>query len=152
DLLPSSEVIRTGPDTAPVINPLPDGMEGFNRSASGLNHGLYLAFMRPLAIGWGAITPQGLRDCIRNMAYNISFPVRFFGTLLQGELGASGEEIVRFILNSTIGIAGLFDPASGIGMPKHDEDFGQAFGAWGIPPGGYFVWPLLGQDSDGRDF
>src|SRR5262249_42825183 len=103
------------------------------------------------AKGWRFITPVALRDSFKKMAYNLAFPVRFFGCLLQAKFVATLQETERFLVNLTVGLLGLFDPATKWNIPKHDEDFGQAFGAWGIHPGGYFVWPFWGSSS-GRDF
>jgi len=106
--------------------------------------------LRPVARGWKFITLQAMRDSVSRFFYNAAFPSRFVSELGQGKGGEAGNEAGRFIVNSTVGIGGLFDPATHFGFTRSDEDVGQMFGRWGIPPGPYLVLPLLGP-SDPRD-
>jgi phospholipid-binding lipoprotein MlaA len=101
----------------------------------------------PLARGWKFITPSVLRRSISNAQRNLSFPQRFVATLGQAEFEKAGTELGRFLLNSTVGVAGLFDPASRIGMPKYEEDLGKMLARWNVPPGGYIVLPVLGPST-----
>jgi phospholipid-binding lipoprotein MlaA len=121
-----------------------DPIEPVNRGLFGFNDGLDVWVIEPAARGWKAITPQGLRKSVDRFFSNLRFPVRFVGTLAQGRLLDSGEELGRFVLNTTVGIAGFFDPASLIGLQLNDEDLGQALGSWGLGPGPYVVLPILG--------
>jgi phospholipid-binding lipoprotein MlaA len=82
--------------------------------------------------------------------FNWRFPSRFVSSVGQGDATKAVTEVGRFVVNTTIGIVGLFDPATSIGLARYDEDVGQMFGRWGIPPGPYWVIPLIGP-SDPRD-
>jgi phospholipid-binding lipoprotein MlaA len=103
--------------------------------------------IEPAARGWRAVTPQGFRDAVERFFDNLEFPVRLLGCLTQGRIAASGQELGRFLVNSTAGVAGLFDPASRIGLEPHKEDLGKSLGIWGLGPGPYLVIPVLGSSS-----
>ncbi len=124
-----------------------DPLEGFNRVMFTFNDRLYFWILKPVARGYRFLVPEPIRVGVRNFFTNLMFPVRFVNCLLQGKLGASGEELSRFLLNSTVGLAGLMDPASYDRMPSHDEDFGQTLGVYGFGTGWYLVWPFLGPSS-----
>lgn len=136
-----------GPDGRPIRDPY----EGSNRVAFAFNDGLDRYVLNPLAEGWRFITFHEMRVALDKLFYNLRFPVRFVSTLGQGKGIAAGSELGRFLINSTVGIAGLWDPATRIGLDQHDEDLGQMFGKWGIGSGPYWVVPLLGP-SGPRDF
>jgi phospholipid-binding lipoprotein MlaA len=88
---------------------------------------------------------------VSNFLTNLNQPVVFANTILQGKPGAAIDTFARFALNSTIGVAGIFDPATTMDVPEHNEDFGQTLGVWGVPNGPYLVLPFLGS-SNLRDF
>lgn len=127
-----------------------DPIEPFNRGIFWFNDRLDVFLFEPLGKGWKLITPKAARDALERLFTNLRFPVRLVGSLLQGELVNAGEETGRFVVNSTVGIVGLFDPATAWGLELHDEDFGQALGHWGTPPGPYLVLPIFGP-SNARD-
>ena len=128
-----------------------DPIEPVNRAFFAFNDGLDVVLLEPAARGWRfVLRPPGLRAVDRFFT-NLEFPIRLVGNLLQLEVAQSGEEIGRFVVNTTVGIAGFFDPASRIGIGIHREDIGQAFGNAGIPPGPYLMIPILGP-SNPRDF
>ena len=127
-----------------------DPLERMNRGTHWLNDRFDVFLLEPIAKGWEFVTPEQGRLRLRKFFTNLRFPVRFVGTLLQAKLRASGDEVGRFVVNSTVGLLGFFDPASHWGIGFHDEDFGQALGAWGTPPGPYLVLPLFGP-SNPRD-
>ena len=112
------------------------------------------AVLEPVARGYRAVTPRPLRQGILNFLRNLRGPVIFVNDVLQGEIGRAGATAARFGVNSTIGIAGVFDPASSMGLERHDEDFGQTLAVWGVEPGPYIFVPLLGpttvRDGAGR--
>ena len=127
-----------------------DPWQGMNRPIFGFNDGLDRHVLGPVARGWESITPEGMRDSIAKFFYNAAFPSRFVSNVGQAEGQQAMIEVTRFLVNTTVGIAGFFDPATRWGLPRRDEDIGQMFGRWGIPPGPYLQIPLFGP-SDPRD-
>ena len=128
----------------------PDPYERPNRSIFGFNEGVDDYVLDPLAHGWQAITFEGLRKSVNKFFINLGFPRRFVANLGQGQVKEAGSELGRFVLNTTVGLVGFFDPATHLGMKRYEEDFGQMFGRWGIGTGPYWVLPLLGP-SNPRD-
>jgi len=128
-----------------------DPVEGLNRPFFSLNDGLDVYVIEPTAKGWRFILRGPGTRAVDRFFTNLEFPIRFVGNLLQAEGYHATEEFGRFLVNTTVGIAGFFDPATPIGLGLYEEDVGQAFGSWGIGPGAYLVIPLLGP-SDVRDF
>lgn len=128
-----------------------DPYQGVNRAIFGFNEGVDRFLVAPLARGWTFVTFEAMRESLDRFFENLGFPVRFGASLGQGKLAGAGHELGRFATNSTIGVLGLFDPASRLGLRRSDEDFGQMLGAWGVPAGPYWVVPLLGP-SNPRDF
>jgi phospholipid-binding lipoprotein MlaA len=132
-------------------NPNPaDPWQGSNRKVFDFNEGADRYVLRPAARGWTAITFDGLRDSLAKFFYNAAFPSRFVSNLGQGEAQQALIEIARFGINTTVGVVGFFDPATGWGIARRDEDAGQMFGRWGIGGGPYMVLPILGP-SNPRD-
>jgi phospholipid-binding lipoprotein MlaA len=127
-----------------------DPYEGMNRAFFSFNRGIDRWILDPLAAGWTFITPKAVRVSLDKFFINLQFPRRLLANLGQGQVVEAGSELGRFLLNTTVGIVGLFDPASHLGMKLYDEDFGQMFGAWGIPAGPYWVIPVFGP-SNPRD-
>lgn len=130
--------------------PPQDPWEGFNRGVFRFNEAADRYVVRPVAMGWTFVTFEGLRLSVKRFFFNAKFPSRFVSSLGQGEGGMAADEAGRFIVNTTVGLAGFFDPATHFGFPRHDEDIGQMFGRWGIPPGPFLMLPLLGP-SNPRD-
>ena len=128
-----------------------DPWQGMNRPVFRFNEGVDRFVLRPVSRGWTFITFEGLRDSVAKFFYNTAFPSRFVSNVGQAEGQQAMTEVARFLINTTVGVAGFFDPATKWGLPRRDEDIGQMFGRWGIPPGPFWVVPLLGP-SDPRDF
>jgi phospholipid-binding lipoprotein MlaA len=124
-----------------------DPWEGMNRLTFGFNDALDVSLLEPTATGWEWVTFEGLRLSIDKAVHNLRFPVRLVGNLAQGELRATGTETARFTINSTVGLLGFFDPARHWGIEKHEADFGQAMGVWGVPAGPYLMLPIFGPSS-----
>jgi phospholipid-binding lipoprotein MlaA len=126
-----------------------DPLEGFNRAIFVFNDFVLEYAARPLSAGYTFVTPEFMREGISNFFYNLNFPVRFANNLFQGKPLAAGVEMSRFILNSTAGLGGLFNPAAKLEtvVPVGDEDTGQTLGVWGVGEGLYVVWPLLGPKT-----
>ena len=127
-----------------------DPWERVNRTTYKFNDKLDKAVLRPVARGYVKITPRFVRTGVSNFFDNINYTVVMVNDLLQGQVKAFFNDTSRFVLNSTLGIGGLFDPATAAGLDKNDREFGQTLGKWGVPKGPYFVIPILGA-SDVRD-
>ena len=127
-----------------------DPIEGFNRAMYAFNEGLDTAIIRPVAVGYDNVMPSPVRTGVSNFFGNVADVFIAVNNLLQGKVPEAASDAGRFLVNSTVGILGLFDVATGMGLEKHDEDFGQTFGRWGIGPGAYVVVPFFGP-RDVRD-
>jgi len=128
-----------------------DPFEGFNRSMYSFNDGLDTVIVRPVSNAYKAITPDPVRTWVRNFFANIEDVFIGVNNMLQGKFVDGWTDWVRFAFNTTLGIAGINDVASEMGLEKHNEDFGQTFGRWGIGSGPYLVLPFFGPSS-ARDF
>jgi len=120
-----------------------DPWEGFNRKIFWFNDKLDIYMLRPIAVAWDFVLPDLVQTGIRNVFQNARFPIVFVNDLLQAKPVQAGQDLGRFVVNTTVGIGGLWDPAKRIGLPGNNEDFGQTLGYWGVPPGPYLVLPFL---------
>lgn len=127
-----------------------DPLQPVNRVTFQFNQKADHYVIRPIAQGYEKATPQFVRTGVTNFFNNLFYPQTIVNDFLQAKFERGGKDIGRLVVNSTFGILGLFDVAKYWGMPKHDEDFGQTLGYWGVQPGWYLVLPLLGP-SDVRD-
>jgi len=117
-----------------------DPIEPVNRAIFAFNLEIDKAFLKPAAQGYRAIVPEPGRDAVRNFVNNIQEPVTFINDMLQLEFDRAGSTFGRFIVNSTIGIGGVFNVA---GIEAHNEDFGQTMAVYGVPSGPYLVLPFI---------
>jgi len=124
-----------------------DPLEGYNRAMFGFNDGLDRAVIKPLASGYKAVMPEFARIGVTNFFANLGDLWIGINNILQGKVGAGVSDFGRFALNTTAGVLGLFDVASNAGLEKHNEDFGQTLGRWGVGSGAYLVLPILGPSS-----
>ena len=124
-----------------------DPIEGFNRAMFAINDGVDQAVIRPVAVGYDTVMPSPLKKGVTNFFGNIADLFIGVNNLLQGKVSNGVSDFGRVLVNSTVGLLGLIDVASDIGMEKHNEDFGQTFGRWGIDSGAYVVLPLLGPST-----
>jgi len=125
-----------------------DPLGTYNRAMTTFNDTVFTYALNPLSKGYAAITPEPIRQGVSNFIHNILFPIRFTNNILQGKFQNSSDELERFIVNSTVGIAGLFDPASTyMHIPAHNEDFGQTLGHYGVGAGFHIVLPFLGPSN-----
>ena len=124
-----------------------DPWEGMNRKIHGFNDVADRWVLKPMARGYRWTLPDGARRSVGNFFQNLSEPANSIHQMLQGKPARGVSDFGRFLINSTVGIGGLFDPAQEMGMPRHDEDFGQTFGRWGMGSGPYFVIPLRGPST-----
>lgn len=126
-----------------------DPLEPLNRVFFTFNDRLYFWVLKPVATGYKAVfADEDVRMCFSNAFHNILAPVRVVNNLLQGKIVGAGNELASFVINSTLGVAGLADPAHReFGLAASDEDFGQTLGSYGLGNGFYICWPLLGPSS-----
>lgn len=127
-----------------------DPLEPLNRGMSFVNDGLDTLALRPAAEAYRIFIPPELRISVRNMLGNLRSPVILLNDVLQGETQRAGNTLGRFVLNTTLGVGGVFDVATGFGLPGHGEDFGQTLALWGMPEGPYLFLPIFGP-SNPRD-
>jgi phospholipid-binding lipoprotein MlaA len=124
-----------------------DPLEDFNRSMYDFNQKLDDHVMKPVARAYRETLPSAMRTGISNFFNNLREPIVIVNDLLQGKLVQTLSDLGRFVTNTTIGILGLFDPATSLGLVKHYEDFGQTLGVWGVGEGPYIVWPVFGPSN-----
>jgi len=124
-----------------------DPLEGYNRWMTAFNDKVFLYLLDPVARGYSAILPQPARIGVSNVVNNLKFPLYFSNNLLQLKADGSARELARFMINSTIGLLGLIDVATQIGIKPAREDFGQTLGYWGVGSGFHLVLPFLGPSN-----
>jgi len=121
-----------------------DPWEPLNRGIYTFNHGVDKATLKPVAKGYRKVLPVFVRRGVRNFFANLRTPLTIVNQALQGKGRAALSDTGRLLLNSTVGIGGLFDPATSAGLEEHNEDFGQTLATWGVPDGPFVMIPLLG--------
>jgi len=139
----------TGCATAPAgsgVEPN-DPLEPFNRAVFGDNMALDRQVVKPVAKAYRTTLPQWVRDRLRNFFDNLTEPRVFIHNFLQVRPNAAGTTFARFLMNSTVGLAGFFDIATKNGLPRQSGDFGQTLHKWGFPEGPYLVLPLFGPSN-----
>jgi phospholipid-binding lipoprotein MlaA len=138
----------SGCATLPSGKPDPrDRFERINRSVFVFNTKLDHALLRPVARQYVKVTPRPIRTAINNFLSNLAYPVTIVNEFLQGQFNDGVSDTARLVVNTSIGIGGLFDPASGMGLDRHGADFGQTLGKWGAHGGPYLMLPLLGPST-----
>ena len=124
-----------------------DPYESFNRSMFSFNSKLDNVLLGPLSKGYVHVTPAPARTAVFNFFENLGYLTTVLNQFLQGKVERGLEDAGRFVINSTFGLGGLVDFASGIDMQRNQEDFGQTLAVWGMQPGPYLELPLLGPNS-----
>ena len=127
-----------------------DPLEPLNRTVFEFNRALDAMFLRPFADYYRLLLPPPLQEGVHNFLANLRSPVILVNDMLQGEWERAGTTAKRFIVNTTIGVGGLGDPASNFGLPAHSEDLGQTLAVWGLPEGPFLMLPVVGP-SNPRD-
>lgn len=151
-------LLLTACSSQPVTpsDPERDPWEAYNRKIHAFNMGVDKAIMKPVAKGYDYVMPDAPQRGVRNFFKNLAYPVTFINLLLQGKFTASMDETARFLMNSTVGLAGFFDVATKAGLPRHEEDMGQTLAVWGWKDSRYLVMPFFGpytlRDFLGRSF
>src|SRR2546423_5899516 len=121
-----------------------DPWEPMNRATYRFNDKFDRAIAKPVARTYRRVTPQFVQTGVTNFLDNLQYPIVMVNDLLQGQFKPFAQDSGRLLLNTTLGIGGLFDPASAAGLDNNYCGFGQTLGKWGIKPGPYLVLPLLG--------
>ena len=129
------------------VEPNPDPLEPANRSFFTFNETLDTYLMKPVANAYVTITPQPVRTGVTNFFDNLSYLNVVLNSFLQGKVDQGFSDAFRFVVNSTVGIGGLFDVATPMGMEKHEEDLGQTFAVWGFSQGSYLYIPVQGPNT-----
>lgn len=125
-----------------------DPYEKQNRKVHRFNVGLDRTILRPAGNGYVSVVPQPVQTGVGNLGSNLSEPSSFVNHVLQADMEGAGTNFFRFLLNSTLGIAGLFDVASAMGIPEDESDFGETLHVWGAPEGAYVELPALGPSNE----
>ncbi|TVM00063.1 MAG: VacJ family lipoprotein [Candidatus Brocadia sp. WS118] len=143
------ETGRTGTEAEmPLVK---DTLQPFNRAMFTFNDKAFRYFFKPIYTGYNSMIPVQARVSVRNFYTNIRMPVRFFNCLFQSNFKGAGTEMLRFVINSTVGVAGFLDPAkSKFHLERQERDFGQTLGKYKMESGTYIVWPFIGP-SNTRD-
>jgi phospholipid-binding lipoprotein MlaA len=133
--------------------PANDPLEGLNRASFKVSMGLDHVLLAPVAHGYMAVTPRVVRDHVDTAVYNLGEPNTVMAWCCRAR-PSGPRSTTRFVVNSTVGVLGLFDVAAKMHLPRRDADFGQTFGAWGVGPGAYVYVPVMGplnvRDGVGR--
>ena len=124
-----------------------DPWEGYNRVMFGFNEGLDKYALKPITLGYKAITPDLVETGVSNFFDNISDVGSLLNNVLQTKFEAAGEDLARVSFNTTFGLGGVLDVATPMGIEEHNEDFGQTLGYWGMSSGPYLVLPLFGPSN-----
>ncbi|PRB82062.1 VacJ family lipoprotein [Pseudomonas sp. MYb185] len=132
----------------------PDPWEPMNRVIFRFNDTLDTYALKPVAKGYDRVMPQFLNDGVTNVFNNLGEPKNLINNTLQGKFHDAGIDLARFLMNTTVGVVGVFDVATRMGLQRNDEDFGQTLGAWGVQSGPYVMLPLFGPSTvrDGSAF
>lgn len=134
-------------DSGEYTSDINDPIEPLNRMFFAFNDKFYFYVAKPIAKGWRKAVPEKARIGIGNVMTNFLMPIRLVNNVLQFDILGAGEEITRFLANSTVGLGGWFDLAAQNGLPLDEEDFGQTLGEYGVGHGFYLVVPFLGPSS-----
>ena len=140
-------ILITGCVSTDYTSTIPDPFEKINRSTHEFNKSIDSAIILPAADAYGSVTPDSVRNILSNFSSNLSEPLRFINHTLQGNLLEAGKTSIRFGLNTTFGIAGIFDVASYLEIYHEDTNFDTTLKTWNLPTGPYVELPFLGPSS-----
>jgi phospholipid-binding lipoprotein MlaA len=124
-----------------------DPYENFNRKVDKFNDTLDRAALKPVAKAYKKVTPRVVRSGVSNFFANLEYPTTIINQFLQGKFSLGFRDTGRLLVNTTLGIGGLFDVATKMNLPANDEDFGQTLAVWGVPAGPYLVLPFFGPSN-----
>jgi phospholipid-binding lipoprotein MlaA len=135
------------PDAVADFKQTNDPLEPANRLFYKINDGIDVVIMRPAALVYRAVVPNPVRTGIHNVLDNMGGPVRLANDVMEGKSSRAGDTAKRFVINTTVGVGGLFDVAKGLGIPNHDADFALTLANWGVSEGPFLFLPVLGPSS-----
>ncbi len=141
------ETLEKVSETTGIGNNPEDPLEGFNRSMFSFNESLDASVLKPTAQAYQTVTPDFVQTGVGNFFSNIGDVWTAVNNVLQGNVADGVQDLLRFGVNTTMGLAGLIDIASAAGMPKHRADFGQTLGVWGVPAGPFVMLPVFGAST-----
>lgn len=144
---PEPVAAEDGEGVYTLSDPQRDPYERFNRAVWNFNNWFDSRFVRPIAVTYRNSVPRPLRQCVSNFFANLDYPLVAINQFLQGKPKLGLMDVARFGVNSTLGIGGLFDVATDMGLIEHHEDFGQTLSVWGVPEGPYAVAPFIGPGA-----
>lgn len=151
---PGAPVAAEAPETSPVATVAYDPWQPLNRPLFAFGMGIDHVVFAPIAHGYMRVTPLPVRNRVSAVVFNLNEPSTVIEDILQGHPKRAGKATARFVVNSTVGLLGLFDVASQWGIPPHESDFGQTLGRYGAQPGPYVFVPIIGplnlRDGIGR--
>ncbi len=124
-----------------------DPIEPTNRVFYAVNNGLDTVIIRPLATAYRYVLPQPVRNGVHNVLSNLGNPVQLFNDMLEAKPRRAGDTMMRLLVNTTVGVGGIFDVATDWGWPAHDSDGGMTLALWGLPDGPYLFLPILGPSG-----
>ena len=134
-------------DSGPAKSKTSDPLEAINRTFFHFNNWLYRRALRPVSKAYRTVAPKPFRMCVYRLFTNLNYPVRVVNNVLEARFKSAGIETARFVVNSTVGVAGLFDPATHWKLKVQPADFDQTLAVYRIPNGIYLIWPALGPAS-----
>ncbi len=135
------------PDAVAEFKQADDPLEPTNRVLYAINEGVDTIILRPAALVYRALVPEPARDGIHNVLTNLGTPVELGNDILEAKPRRAGDTTMRFLINTTLGVAGIFDVAKKLGYPDHDTDFGMTLALWGVPQGPFLFLPVLGPTN-----
>lgn len=144
----SATLHGSGAESVVLPKSVPDPIEPFNRVMWGFNRGLMTDFVKPTSRVYRFVVVKPVRTGISNFGKNLTYPGRLINNVLQGKWNGARDESYRFLCNTTVGVAGVFDVASKWKIPKADADFGQTFGQWGWKPSCFLMLPVFGPSNE----
>lgn len=144
--LKTNRIIDNGP-TESTDEKNPDPLEGLNRAIFNFNYVVDGILIKPMAIIFRGITPEPVRNGVHNVLDNVWSPISAVNYMLQGRFDNAGKTVTRFFLNTTMGLGGLMDAASEVGMPCEHTGFGDTLAVWGVEDGPYLMLPIIGPST-----
>ena len=137
----------SGTNEAKAPPKIKDPLQPMNRGFYHFNDKFYLWIIKPVSKGYTKVVPRPVRTCVRRFFGNVEYPIHLVNNLLEGKMKAAGVETGRFVVNSTVGVAGLFDPATRWELKAHPANFDQTLGFYGLGPWIYLDLPFFGPSS-----